>query len=164
MSTPFELVAAMPRHGKKPEAAKVEETHASPVLHQERPVVTAVSLSAKPAAAVATKHRSHVKPPINLDELEVMTGVNMGRRAMTTTPQWDQLFDVMLVNVGNAVRVPSIYHGGIAAAALKRRKAAIKAGTPADQVPLYKIRRDGIAKGVKGIVDGTPVSLVGRVS
>ncbi len=106
--------------------------------------------------------RGHrVYPDLNLDELEVMTNVKMPGRLPKEQGKWDKLFDVLLRDVGNAVYVPTDCHGGIAAAALKRRKAA----EAQDQSPnVYKVARAGIAKDVRGIKDGTPISIVCRVA
>lgn len=101
-------------------------------------------------------HRAnHNHPVLNLDDLEVEIGVPMDRRQVAGESKWDALFERKLAKVGTSILVPTLYQGGISAAALKRKKA----GLPG----VFKLARAGIAKGVKGIPDGTPVSRVGRV-
>ena len=104
-------------------------------------------------------------PDLDLDALDVMTGVKMtASRLPKEGSKWDRLFDVKLNAVGNAVYVPAGCHGGIAAAALKRRKAAEAQGLQPGQYPVYKVARAGTAKAVRGIEDGTPISMVCRVA
>lgn len=116
--------------------------------------ITGIDMSA--AAKKMPQRASHSHPPLNLDDLEVELGVPMDRRQVAGESKWDALFDRKLTKVGMSVLVPTLYQGGISAAALKRKKA----GLPG----VFKLARAGIAQGVKGIPDGTPVSRVGRVA
>lgn len=115
--------------------------------------ITGIDMSAAPKKMPQRANHNH--PVLNLDDLEVELGVPMERRQIAGESKWDALFEKKLTKVGMSILVPTLYQGGISAAALKRKKA----GLPG----VFKLARAGIAKDVKGIEDGTPISRVGRV-
>lgn len=172
---PFEVVAAMPRrpfdNDKKftsAELSNMQSITSAPADNVVDAEVTASDL-ANPAAAQKVKkprpaRANNLHPELDLDALHVMTGVKMGTRAPKQTEKWGALFDVKLAAVGNAIYVPAIYAGGIAAAALKRKKTALKAGKQLGEFPMYKVAVAGVANGIKGIADGTRIVMVGRVA
>lgn len=172
---PFQAVAAMPRrpvdNDKKPtepEPSNMQPITATPSDNVVDAEVTAADLRKTAAAPKVKKsvpqRANHYLPDLDLDALDVMTGVKMGSRAVKQTEKWGQLFDVKLAAVGHAIHVPSIYAGGIAAAALKRKKTALAAGKKLGEFPLYKVQHAGLAKGIKGIPDGTSIVMVGRIA